>query len=344
MRVVFFLLFLTVGISACNNESSTAKSSAKDNSTNEDNTERFDSLDYFDQQIRKSPKDIDLYFAKAKHLAARRNYNDAISALDKGVTIDSANAELYAFRSDLHYKMKQIEKSMSDVETALDLDETNIRANRRAAWIYYILQDYENTFKYVNKVLAEDENDAESYLIKGMAYKEQEKFNLSISSFRTAVEQDNDYYDAWIQLGLLHGLAEHEHTPFYYDNAIRVDSTKYEAHYNKAYYLQESLGEYREAIKSYDAILRHNPNFYNAYFNKGYIYLEYLDVYDSAQMMFTRVTEINPSSYKSYLHRGIAFERQGDLQRAIEDINKALKMKPDYDAAALAKSRVAGKL
>lgn len=321
-----------------------AEKSSSSDTTQPQTEERIDSVEFYSELIQKKPNDANVYIKKARYLESRRNYNDAISALNRAVEVDSANADLYAYRADIHYKVKNVNKSMADVERALGMDDNHIEANKRAAWIYFLLKDYEKTFTHVNKALAQNERDAECYFIKGMAYKEQEKLKLSVSSFRTAVEQDNDYYDAWIQLGLLHSLAEHEHTVFYYDNAIRVDSTKYEGHYNKAFFLQETEGEYRKALKSYDAILRHNPNFYNAYFNKGYIYLEYLDIYDSAQMMFTRVVEINPAGYKAYLNRGLAYERQGDLQRAIEDINKALKMKPDYDLAAEAKSRVAGKM
>ncbi len=343
MKYNLFIFVALIGIYACGENTRNASSDSQE-LTEEPMKTGVDSVVFYNELIQKSPDDAGLYFKKARYLEARRNYNDALNTLYQVEKIDSANADLFAFMADLHYKLKNINESRSAAERALNIDENHMKANKRKAWIYFLLKDYENTFKSVNKALAQNERDAECYFLKGMAYKEQEKLKLAVSSFRTAVEQDNDYYNAWIQLGLLHSLANHEHTAYYYDNAIRIDSTKYEGHYNKAYFLQESKGEYREALKSYDAILRHNPNFYNAYFNKGYIYLEYLDVYDSAQMMFTRVVEINPSSYKAYLNRGLAYERQGDLQRAIADINKALKMKPDYDLAAETKSRVSGKM
>lgn len=346
MKHQLFFFILLLASYACDENS--AKNSANHKTqTNGESVEAeniTDSLSFYNDLIKENPSNVVHYVKKAMYLKNRRNYQDALYALQTALKIDSANADLYAHQADLHYKMKNINESMAAAEQALEIDENHISANKRVAWVYFLLKDYENTFKYINIALAQNERDAECYFLKGMAYKEQEKLKLSVSSFRTAVEQDNDYYDAWIQLGLLHSLAEHEHTAFYYDNAIRVDSTKYEAHYNKAFFLQETEGNYREALKSYDAILRHNPNFYNAYFNKGYIYLEYLNEYDSAQMMFSRVVEINPAGYKAYLNRGLAYERQGDLQRAIEDINVALKMKPDYDLAAEAKTRVSGKM
>jgi tetratricopeptide (TPR) repeat protein len=172
-----------------------------------------------------------------------------------------------------------------------------------------------------------------------MAYKYQGNFKNAVSNFRTASEQNPDHYDAWLQLGDLHALAKNELAVAYFNNAIRVDSSRYEGHYNKGYFLQEN-GEYQEALQVYSDLIRHNNSFYNAYFNRGYIYLEYLNEPDSAIHEFSKTIGFNPLNYKAFYNRGLAYEQAGNSSEALINFSKALELKPDYDLAAQAKSRV----
>ena len=48
-----------------------------------------------------------------------------------------------------------------------------------------------------------DETIAKGYFLKGMCYKESGDTTRAISSFQTACEQDNQYYDAYVETGRL---------------------------------------------------------------------------------------------------------------------------------------------
>ena len=298
-----------------------------------------DSITILNELIKNDPANPELYYDKARVYLKQMQTAEALGELERAIAADSTNPKYYLKKSSIYFDIKQLDKSRLEAERVLAFDDANARANVRMAWIALMVKNPEKVFEFANNALRTDINMAEAYFVKGLMYKEQGKFKEAVSSFRTATEQDNGYYDAWVELGLLHALAKHELTTYYYDNAIRVDSTRYDAHYNKGYYLQEQ-GEYIEALKEYAIINRNAPNFYNAYYNRGFIYLEYLAEYDSAAVEFSKVVGLNPLNYKAFYNRGLAYERAGELKMALADYEESLRLNPGYDLAAEAKSRL----
>ena len=180
---------------------------------------------------------------------------------------------------------------------------------------------------------------AEPYYLKGLAYKELGNFKLSVSNFRTATEQDNDYLEAWLQLGYMYDAAEDTLAGAFFENALRIDSNNIDALYAFGVHLQQ-WGIAYDAIDQYQHIIRVNDNYQDAYYNIGFIYLELLEQNDSAIKYYDKVVAINPYNYKAFYNRGLAFERNGQTPQAKMDYNEALKLKPDYTPAAKGKSRV----
>ncbi len=332
-----FLVLITLFF-GCGSDTDQKKSDAK-NTANEAVTVQ-DSISILNELIKANPSDPELYYNKSLVYLKQMQTNEALDELDRAISADSTEPKYYLKKSSIYFDIKQLDKARLEAERVLAFDEGNAMANVRMAWIALMVKNPEKVFEFANNALRTDINMAEAYFVKGLMYKEQGKFKEAVSSFRTATEQDNSYYDAWVELGLLHALARHELTTYYYDNAINVDSTRYDAHYNKGYYLQEQ-GEYREALKEYAVINRNTPNFYNAYYNRGFIYLEYLAEYDSAAIEFSKVVGLNPLNYKAFYNRGLSYERAGELRMAVADYEEALRLNPGYDLAAEAKSRLA---
>ncbi|MFK5173600.1 tetratricopeptide repeat protein, partial [Propionibacterium freudenreichii] len=69
--------------------------------------------------------------------------------------------------------------------------------------IALLLKDYANSIKYANDALKIDVFNPTAYFLKGMTYKYGKDTNNAISSFQTAIEQDNQYYKAFVELGFL---------------------------------------------------------------------------------------------------------------------------------------------
>ena len=257
----------------------------------------------------------------------------------KKIILDSNNLIYYVIKAQAYYDHKRIIDSRIWAEKVIDKDPENIKANILLAWIFLIGENHEAVMKYANTALKTDPYNAEAYLVKGMSYKDIGNFKGATSNFRTATEQDNDYFEAWLQLGLLYDIADDPLAAEFYKNALRIDSNNLDALYDYGLHLQNRDLSY-PAMRQYEHILRVNNGYQNAYYNMGYIYLEQLDDMDSAGYFFDKVLALNPYHYKALYNRGLAYERSDHPDLALIDYEKALEIKPDFELAAIGKGRL----
>jgi tetratricopeptide (TPR) repeat protein len=65
-----------------------------------------------------------------------------------------------------------------------------------------------------------------------------------------------------------------------------------------------------------------------------------LSGYSEAEYWFSQAIKALPYYHQAFYNRGLARESLDNKTKALEDYEEALKLKPDYTSAALAKSRV----
>ena len=160
-----------------------------------------------------------------------------------------------------------------------------------------------------------------------MNYKEIGDTAKAISSFQTAIEQEPDYYDAYMQVGLLMSFQKNDLALEYLNNALRLDSNSMEVFYAIAMHYQNK-GEYQTAIQVYKDAINIDPQFEHAFHNIGYIYLD-LDSIDKAFKFLNLAIQVSPSYALAYYHRGKCHEINGDYRDAMMDYQQALNFDPD---------------
>lgn len=340
-QVIWMVLGVIYSLTSCTGEQGENVAEQHIN-VKEAQTQEVDSIDWVNAQLKVDPNNPYLYLQKARLLVDRKKPHAAMADLQRAIKVDSLDANVWAQKAKTEFDLKYYAECKFSAERALKINPENIEANIRMAWLYLALNNYDQVFVSVNKVLKKDVYHAEAYYLKGMAYKYLEKYALAVSSLRTATEQDNDYYDAWVQLGAMYMLNNDLTAIQYFDNAIKIDPKKVDAHHNKAFFYQER-GMAREALSAYEELNKHKPEFFPGWFSRGYIYLMELNEYDSAITCYDKVIGINPFSYAGYYNRGLAFESKDEFNKALENYNKALELKPDYDLAAKGKERVVSK-
>src|SRR3989344_860516 len=75
-----------------------------------------------------------------------------------------------------------------------------------------------------------------------------------------------------------------------------------------------------------------NPNDAEAYNNRGFNYYLSGDI-DRAIEDYNKAIAINPNAAEAYYIRGLAYHKKGQYDRAIEDYNKAIALSPNKVAA-----------
>jgi tetratricopeptide (TPR) repeat protein len=188
-------------------------------------------------------------------------------------------------------------------------------------------------------------NNAEIYFIKGLNLKEMGDTTRAIAAFQKAVTVKSDFYDAYIQLGLLNSKKPSQLAAQYFDNAIRIDSSSEEAYYDKAKFFQDrgdvffdknqdaSANEnYTKAKEVYHELIAKNPQYETAYFNLGFIYVRQ-DSLDKAYRMFDFTIKVKPAYAEAYYYRGLVSEDRGNSDQAAADFRQAISLRPDFELA-----------
>ena len=293
----------------------------------------------YNEQIKTDPNNPDLYHERAKYFFATQNVEAALADMNRVFILDSSKAEYFITLSALYFSKGMAGNVKASLEKSIELEPKNITALMKLAELYLYLEKHKECIGTIDKVLRIDKYNAKAYFIKGMAFKETGDTAKAVSSFQTTVEQDPEYYHAYMQLGLLFSSANNKLAIDYFNSAIKINPQSTEAYYGLGLFLQENE-MYEKAIEAYTIILQIDPIYKHAYYNLGYVHSEYLKDYKAAIGYFSNAIKSSPEYYEAFYMRGLSYERIGDLKNAEADYRASLKIKPDYDLAAMGLNRI----
>jgi tetratricopeptide (TPR) repeat protein len=296
---------------------------------------------HINEQIKSDPNNPDLYLERSKLYLDNLEYDLAYGDADRALYLDSNHAGAYFHRALVNLEKGQIEFANEALLKSMELDSSFIPSRLKMAEMQLILRKYDEAIELSNDVLKLDVYNADAYFIKGMTYLMISDTSKAVSSFQTAVDQNNQHYKSYIQLGLIYSTKNSPLAEQYYQSALKVDPMSIEAWYNLSYYYQ-SIQNIDRAIKGYSAILDIDSLNRNALFNIGYCHLVYKQNYDSSIIMFSRVLDFFPKDYYALCNRAVGYENIGEIEKAKMDYKSCLKIKPDFTLAAKGLSRLEG--
>lgn len=311
-----------------------------ENKNPKDSVEMAKAIDFesINNELKTNPDNPSLYIKRARLYQRYDNIPMAIEDIDRAIKLDSLVPEFYLLKAELYKKEEGFAEAKRTLDKCLLIDNKNVQARIELGWLAFLIQNYKQAIEYTDAALKINVYNAEAYYLKGMIFQEQKDTAKAISSYITATEQEKGYYDAYIQLGVLHLDQSKILAKEYFRNALTIKPKSSEALYNFGYTCQ-LMGDYDEAIKTYEKMLKIQP-FREPLFNIAYINQEYLQKYDVAIDYYSRAIEISPMYYDAYYNRGLTYEQLGDLLNAEKDFRKTLSIVSDYDFAAIALERI----
>jgi len=337
MRLNFIIIIaLAIALFSCKGEIEQAKTETNP----KDSVELAKTIDFesVNAELKADPNNPALYLKRAR---VYQKYNDnllAIEDVDRAIKIDSLVPEYYLLKAELQKKEGGYADAKRTLDKCLFIDNKNVQARIELGWIAFIIQNYKQAIEYADAALKLNVYAAEAYHLKGMIFSEQKDTAKAISSFITATEQESNYYDAYIQLGILHLNQKNKLAIDYFKNAVNIKPKSSEALYNYAFANQQ-FGNYNEAIATYQKMIVIQP-FREPYFNLAYIHQEYLDKPQEAIEFYNKAIQLSPFYHQAYYNRGLCFEKLGDFKNAELDFRKTLSIASDYDLAALSLERI----
>ncbi len=335
--VLVMLSGMLLIMASCNNtmEHKTVREPAVDTA--------ISSLDRLNAGISTDSLNPQLYHQRAMYFMDQNDVNSALSDIGRAIELNDRNPDYFVTLADLYLMSGRMPNCLESLQRAEELDPNHNSALLRLAEAYLILKDYQNTFAYSKRALDLDRINPVAHFIRGYAYMELGDTSLAIKNFQAAADQDQQYYNAFVELGVLYTALRSPLSTGYLQTAINIEPGRPEAYYllGMAYQEMENIPK---ALETYDRLLAIDPEYKEAYYNSGYLNLVYLNDFETAIRLFTRAIELDPSYTDAYFNRGYSFELSGDFDNARKDYLKAMEITPNYERSITGLNRLDGRI
>ncbi len=292
------------------------------------------------EDIANSPNNPELYYRRALQWAREENPIKALQDIKKAVSMEPENA-LYRFAlGEVYFANDSVTGAMNSFNKAVELKPDFTEALLKLGELQMILFQHSESNTTFDKLLEIDPNSAAAYYFKGRNYVGMKDTVRGIIQYKKSVSLDNDYYEAYVQLGSLFstkgGKANLKLAEEYFTNAIRIKEVSAEAYYARAlvYYDMSAfdMNAYDKARTDYEKVLAINPDDYRPYSGIGLINLN-LNQFEKAIEAFDKALLMKPDYVRGYYLRALTYESKGDYPNAIKDYEQVVAMDVDYVAA-----------
>lgn len=331
---LYVLFFITVLFYSCSGSKDNQDSDAASGIIIED------SLAYLNDKVRDNPKSSEWLYERARFLYKAKDIPNSKVDLEAALFLDSSNLAVHELYADIQLSLLDLQSGKYHYRYVIKNDSTNTHSLLGLGKLNAILKNSGQAEFYLSRALKINPYLAEAYFLRGIIYRSdyyetgrQESWDISVSSFQTAVEQDPNYYSAYIEMGVMYDEKKSVRALEYYNSALEIYPESIEAWYNKGMYYQ-GRGEMDNALAAYRTLNEIDSTWADPYYNQGYIHLIVEQGYlDSAIFYFSKAIEIDPEYFQAYNNLGLAYEKSGDKKNAKKNYSKAIEIYPDFQLA-----------
>jgi len=261
----------------------------------------FSKKNKVDSEPKQSDKEIDEPTSDTKVLLERaekkinlKNYNGALTDINKTLNIEPTNFSAYFRRSEVKREMKDIIGADDDYETGLVLmkkKERGLKALDKAR-DKYNADDFKGAIKYYSEAI-------DCYIEFGFVY-----YDRAMSK-----KYSGDYHGALLDL----------------NKAIEMDSNYSDAFYDRARLKHHQFNEFNSAMNDYNAAIKLNPTEAKFFDYRGDLKNEMNDN-EGATNDFNKAIELNPKRGETYFSMASIKFHNSDFQGGIKDLDKVIKI------------------
>jgi tetratricopeptide (TPR) repeat protein len=282
--------------------------------------------------LEKDPNNAELLAKKADILFKLYRQEEGLNDISKAFRLDSNNIEVRRVHAGYMVAQLKILSARDDYQYIIEKDPGNAEAYLGMARTYAVENNHPKAFQYVDEALKRNVKLRDAYVLKGLMFRTENKIDLAISSYQTAVEIDPNYYSGFVALGNLYEMKQSPLALDYYNTALQIDDKGIDALYGKAMILQNQ-GKIADAQELYRKILKIDKTYYFAYYNQGYIKLVMEQQFDSAAYFFNKTVEIEPLYVDAWYNLGLSEQVRGKNREAIAAFKETLALDKTHKKA-----------
>lgn len=333
--ILFLVAAFTFASCSPNEKTEEVKAEKKDSLIEKINSPELKAIN---EQLLKEPDNAEFYNKRARLYIQLQQLDEALGDAIRATKLDTTKAAYYVTLADIYFANNKTRFAKQTLEATVKQFPENTEALLKLGELFFLVRQYENAILHINKALKVDENLAQAYYLKGSVFKEMGDTAKAISSMQTALEQDNKYFDAFLDIGILYASRKNPLAMEYYNNALKLRPNDENTLFAKAKLLQD-LNRIEECIVMYQQVLKMNKNNKNVLYNLGAISLNMKKDAKTAIDYFSNAIAVDPKYTEAYFARGVSFEMLKDMNNAKADYNMCLQITPNYEPALDALNR-----
>lgn len=336
IQLIYVTTLAMIGVSCTRNQSSKTEKVTSDSTFTD-----LESAKAISRQIEADPENAELYYQRAVVYTDQKYLDRALVDIEDAIKRSAENPLYYFYKGRILYAMNRTQEAAKAYESSLALKPDYQEARLKVATLYYVVKEHQKSIDALNTVIAAEPTNAEAHFYKGMNQKEMKDTAKAIASFQKALEIDNNYYDAAMQLGLLFTAKKDKIATEYFATAIRLNPRSTEAYFGRAYYYQ-LVKQFQKSLFDYRKVIEYDPSNDKAYYNVGYINYE-AGKYDEAMRSWNICIEMNNQNIMAYYMRGLLHEQRKNYSDAKLNYEYVLQLDPEYTLAKEGMQRLAKK-
>lgn len=284
--------------------------------------EKYDLADKdYQKMITLKAGDVMGYMGIGRNANAQKRYEDAIKQFDYVVKLEQNYSSAYSFRAESYIGLKQYNKAIDDVITALGID-----GDRKA---FYELQDladsaFDQTVAKLKVQKNKEPNEQSWAYDLGVVYEKAAKYNKAIAYYKESLEKESNIITASRIASCYDDMGDYDKALEYCDQAIALDSVKSDYLYQKANIL-DNAGRSQEAIKVMGEYIANNPDMAEGYYRRGWFYDHSGNIEDALED-YTMAINLAPEAAYTYLNRGVLYRLKGEKLKAEADFMQVIRL------------------
>ncbi len=190
-------------------------------------------------------------------------------------------------------------------------------------------RDYDMAERLYKELLQKDSSNIELLSALGKLYEKGRKFPEALEQYEKVLALDPKNMGALNSLGSIYRqLKQYRNSISALEQGIIVDEHNTQVFYNLGFTYKD-LGKYPEAEFCFNTVISHNPNDVLAYNHLGSIYC-LQQHYAKAVPVFQRGLKVDPNHPILHMNLAKAYEGLGDLDKAGQEYEAALRSKPGW--------------
>lgn len=329
--IIYFFIVISLIVTSCNlkTDNNNLKNIEVDSTLSKLNSPELKAIN---SKLLENPNNPDLYFQRAEIYYKNHDLEAAKNDAIRAINIDSLKTNYFILLSDIYFTANETRLAKENLEKCIKINPNSIDANLKLAELFFYVKKYQEAINFSNNALKINENTSKAYFIKGMCFKESADTANAVSSFQTAVEQDNNLIDAYLELGIIFTKKKNPLALDYLKSALSIDPKNDDILYNMGYFYQVT-SNYTLAIEIYKKILVKNINYKEAHYNLGSIEILKNKNYTEAIKHFTNAINADANYADAFFARGVCYEELKDKINATADYQMALQINPKHEFA-----------